>query len=506
MSFDTTPDPHFLYGMKHQSWTLTGALAEFVDNSFGPGRGNADTCEITYNPTNRTLGIVDDGVGMTSIGRLFQLGNTIGRSPGDIGLYGSGGTMALLWLASTAAVYTLVDGKVSSDTVTWKEWIDKRQFPQINDTWKPANYSTCPTDLLAKGHGTAIVIKLDSSRNKPNPSHVKRDLAKIYGPGIRAGKRIIWTTLGKSGGTETLTDTSYAAADDDKTVSLDFIVTYGDDDLPVSGSVSLVEGLPMTESGISIGYGVRVITKTKDCFVSPDGMRRFSGSGVAGYLDLGDGWQPYLSTTKDRINDGPLWDALMSFVFEKIEPLLEESDDEKLTLELEDIALSLQDALAGTATVTVPKKVAEVLAPEGTGMGEPLQPVDDTPKDDDVTDESDVSTEKPAKPTILIYKESEETIGAVLCRSDLIKNFISVSVNKDHDLIQLALKSKPTNRMLLNQIVVNEIAVQLATNQEMCALVFKPKVYASIADAVDDREKQRLIVKLLTDNIKSKAA
>jgi hypothetical protein len=43
---------------------------------------------------------------MEAIGRLFQLDNTIGRVVGDIGVYGSGGIYALLWLADKVELAT----------------------------------------------------------------------------------------------------------------------------------------------------------------------------------------------------------------------------------------------------------------------------------------------------------------------------------------------------------------------------------------------------------------
>lgn len=505
MSFDTTPKPFFLQAMRNQSWNVTGALAELVDNSFGPGRGNAETCAITYDTTKKMLTIVDDGVGMPSIGRLFQLGNTVGRSPGDIGLYGSGGTMAILWLASAVSVYTLRGGKVSSDTVVWSESIASDRFPRIDESWQPASLANCPTDLLASGHGTAISIKLAPERGALNISNIKRDLAKIYGPGIRAGKQIVWTTVGKNGETEVLADPIVMPADDDKIISFEVHVTHGDDVLPVTGQVALIESLKLNDSGIYIGYGSRVITKTKDCFVSPDGTERFNGSSVIGWLDLGDGWQPYLSTTKDAVNDKPVWAALMGFVFEQIKPLLEESDDEKLSLELEDIALSLQNLFDGASTVTVQRKPIEVPEiPPGPDGVDPIKPPKtiDVPEDEAGSEEID----KPAKAEILIIQQSDEKLDGVLCQAEKDGLGVLVYVNRDHAIIQTAILQKPTNRMLLNQIVVNEIANIMATDAGLCALAFKPRVAAELTALEDAPERARKLIRIMADSIKSKPA
>jgi hypothetical protein len=503
MSFDTTPKPYFLQAMRNQAWTITGALAELVDNSFGPGRGDATTCHITYNPKTRTLSVVDDGVGMTSIGRLFQLGNTIGRSPGDIGLYGSGGTMALLWLGAAASVYTLRDDKVSHDTVVWSQSIEAGRFPRINEAWQPASLSNCPAELFEQGQGTAVVLKLADERGKLRADNTKRDLARIYGPGIRAGKRIVWTTLGKNGETETLTDPIVMPGDDDKVVDFDFALEYGNEILPVRGQVGLVDGLSVIDAGIHVGYGSRVIAKTKDCFVSADSSEKFVGASVTGWLDLGDGWQPYLSTTKTALNDKPLWDALMGYVFDSIRPLLEEADDEKLTLELEDIALSLQNLFDGSARVSVAKKEPTDEETEEVG---PDDIEGERPLAEPATPQTDDHTDKPARAEVRIMPESDDKLDGTLCLAEKAASTITVMVNKEHPVIELALQQRPVNRALLNQIVVSEIANVIAADPELCELAFRAKDARTILEVEDLVHRERKVLRIMADNIRTKNA
>jgi hypothetical protein len=172
--FDTTPKPAFLLAMRNQRWSVQGALAELVDNGFGPGRGNARRVDIIHDTTNRLITVLDDGQGMESIGRLFQLGNTIGRCPGDIGLYGSGGTMAILWLASVVDVWSLKSGLVSHDSVDWLEQINRDTYPEISEEWETATPANTPAPLLSLGHGTMIRIKLSRERT----THSKQSTAR----------------------------------------------------------------------------------------------------------------------------------------------------------------------------------------------------------------------------------------------------------------------------------------------------------------------------------------
>ena len=118
-TFNCTPLPISLKGEQRQKWNVVGAVAEQVDNSFGEGRGNSTMFKLIYDQKQRVISALDDGNGMDAIGRLFQQGNTIGRSVGDIGLNGAGGTKAVLWLASHVEIWTLRDGQVMHDIDSW---------------------------------------------------------------------------------------------------------------------------------------------------------------------------------------------------------------------------------------------------------------------------------------------------------------------------------------------------------------------------------------------------
>jgi hypothetical protein len=52
-----------------RQWTPHGAIAELVDNSFGPMRGNANKVIISFDRKARTIEVLDDGQGMDHIGR-----------------------------------------------------------------------------------------------------------------------------------------------------------------------------------------------------------------------------------------------------------------------------------------------------------------------------------------------------------------------------------------------------------------------------------------------------
>ena len=76
-----------------------------------------------------------------------------------------------------------------------------------------------------------------------------------------------------------------------------------------------------------------------------------------------------------------------------------------------------------------------------------------TPK----TDDSDQNRDKPAKAEIRINTADDERLDGVLCQAEKAGSTITVLVNRDHPVIELAMQQRPTNRALLTQVAVNEI-------------------------------------------------
>jgi hypothetical protein len=98
--------------------------------------------------------------------------------------------------------------------------------------------------------------------------------------------------------------------------------------------------------------------------------------GVSGWLDLGEGWQPYLSTTKDAIDDAPLYGALMDHVFKSIKPLLQAAERKSFSVRFDDLAIGLEQALNSRAGDVVVKVATEMRPP----------PISDNPTDEPPTD------------------------------------------------------------------------------------------------------------------------
>lgn len=496
--FDTTPKPFMLKGQRNEKFPggVAGGLSELVDNSFGPGRGDGTEAHLSWDKHRRILEVLDNGRGMDNVGRIFQFGNTIGISLRDIGMYGSGGTKAILHIPRKVEVWTMRDGMVAHDKITWNSAVyTADHFPLINDEWRNSTSINTPEALYALGSsGTLIRMHVGTDR-RINESNIRRDLGLNYAPAIRQGKKLTWN------GEPIANPINF----DELTQSVDFsliLEVAADDnggvtDLSVRGKIGIVPDLPQSQSVIHVGYAYRTVERTRECFASPDGSERYTGVGVTGWLDLAEGWRPYLSTTKDEIHDKAAWDALMGHVFEKIKPLLKSISEEKQYIVLDNIAMSLSNALDGSVDIEVPSgrpDIPDLPDREGRisdGQRKPRKP---TPGD-----ETQAKDQSSARIEIVMLPDAE--IESLLCKAVASNNGVDVFVNKDHDFVQRAVDRQPINQDALNLLVIGEVAPALLENWEVAKSVI-PKSMLRVLDGKrdDPRQCEGLLTRMLIDN------
>lgn len=494
--FNITPKPRMLIGVQSQKWTVSGAIAELIDNSFGSGRGNASIVKITYDAIDKTLTVVDNGQGMEYIGRLFQLGNTIGHTAGDIGHFGSGGTQAIIWLAEWVVVATERKNKVMQDRVRWSEIFNMEDFRDIavSNEWREGHWS----QLSEYGHGTIIQLKLLKTR-RIHVSNVIRDLSRLFAPGLRKGKRIIWCEQrsGEIVDQRSLADPFELSAEPEDIVRFDIVLEYAGMHLPVHGVVSFDANTSHADSWIRIGFGHREILRTRDCFKSDN--EAFAGIGVSGWLDLGDGWQPHLTTTKDAVNDQPLYDALMAHVFDKIRDLLIRADQKTVDFELDNLAIGLEIALERTMRMKV--RVVRGTGEDGPGGDGPGGVIGDGSGERKPDPEG--SNETAATAHIRLVKQYEDDMEGALARAGSDPLGMYVDINQDHRFVREAIRQKPINSAALNLMIISEIATLLVEDSELMRKAFKKSVIEEL-DARVGPEKVRMLVRYMIDNVPGK--
>lgn len=523
--YDTTPLTNVLFALASQKWSVAGATAELIDNSFGRLRGNAKQVWITLDNVKRTLSVLDNGQGMEHVGALFQLGKTIGRGIGDIGKYGQGGTMALLWLPTTVQIWTMRDGKVMYDDVLWSDYKDKTEFPQVSDTWETASLRNTPADLFELRHGTLIRMQLKQGHTFKADA-VQRLLANTYAPGLRRDRKITWTTItsGQRSYEQTLSPEQFTLPTDrSKMVNFNFNMLARDDDneevmLPVTGTVALIDDLPYSRSLVSLGYEYRTIFDTRDCYASPDGSRKYSGLGVAGWLDLGEGWQDFLTTTKDGIKNDKVRLVLMNHVFKRIEPILKQTEEDRLALVLEGLRLDLTDvfnglneldyALEESATETVLGH--EPVARYPSLVDKPVTPMPPITPNMKADDEMPKLVEGEQSKTKAIVRlnlipQNDAAMKGALCRMEILsdsENNLRIEVNTEHPVMsELLYGTSPIQRLALNLLVTREIAASLADNEAVLRRFVVPRLMRKLDQlGADNGHKERLLARLLMDS------
>lgn len=346
---DITPETFVLLGIANEAWNIKGALAELIDNSFGVG--GATSVRVDYVRKSRCLTVIDDGDGIENITDLFQLGRTRGSGPQSISKYGQGGTRALLWLAGNEGEVLVATMRRADRTFT-ATTVDYGEIQRTN-MWripvKPerlARPSNTPAALYGNGGGTYITLGL-RPRKVWDDEAIRTELQRIYAPGIRQGRQIIWSVNGH--------DPKPLAAGKARPVQSRLTIELNG--LTARGEVWYDSTASKDDSYIAICYGPREIVRATKCYGDYDGV------GVGGYLELGDGWKHYLTTTKTEFHDQEMFDSLMLLMYRQLEPLLKRAASESDQIKLDLLGCSLAASIEGSFDVDV------VATPTGGGGG-----------------------------------------------------------------------------------------------------------------------------------------
>jgi len=522
-TWDTTPGFDLVSAVAAEKWTASGATSELVDNALGRIRGDAKRVIIIHNRTKRQLTVLDDGRGMDHIGQLFQLANGSGVGVDDIGRWGSGGTKALMWLANEVAIWSLRDGKVMRDRIRWKDYQGKTEWPTVNNRWEEASLRNTPTMLHELGHGTMIEMKIRDER-VINSDVVQRDLEQTYAPGLRHGKAIKWITLTKGRDYTRDLHPEQLQMPSDKNKIVDFNLKVridGEKVLPASGKVALIDDLPFKQSNVAIGFGHRIIFHTRACYQSQDGEKRYSGAGVGGWLDLGHGWQDYLTLAKDEINDDRVRAVLMHHIFTKIEPLLKQIEQDQLSLILDGIALDLGSALgnvnehierlAGFADKPAllefkDSSVSAIIPDPPTNVTFPKPKV----VENDPNREGEHDPQKrfmPPVTRIKLVKQTDTEMDHALCSIDEevmserdAATEIAIQVNIEHEVVLEMLQGRPTNKMALNLMLTRELAAALSHHPKLMDRILAPRIKRVLNQLGENGARERYLARALMDS------
>jgi Histidine kinase-, DNA gyrase B-, and HSP90-like ATPase len=453
--YDIAPDTHVLLGMQNEQWTVPGALAELVDNSFGPVRGDASQVEIRWHSNDRVLTILDNGQGMDHPAALFRLGQTAGRGPGDIGKYGQGGTMACLWLGNRVAVWTVRDRKVSYAVADWDRIRRSRRWSVPVKPPARMTAENIPTLLQEIGCGTLIRIDV-RPRRIFHPEVIKRELARLYAPALRLGRTLLW--LDDRGHSEELVS-AHDRPDLIGAFLAEVRVRLPEIELRAKLAAGLLPGERGERSGIDICYGPRIIKRSRDCFISPDGKTCYAGVGLVGYLDLDDDWPDYLIRTKSGFCDDEAEAVLNAELFRLCEPLLQQAEEQSEQIQVADLELKLAASIEGALNVDLCVRGKRARSRgEGGGVDPnpkpgPLPDLPETDEPDPTRPNGDLPLK--GRPELTVKFAPATALNGCLCDPIITGNTIMVLTDRQHPAVIEARRNRdPARHWLLVALIV----------------------------------------------------
>jgi hypothetical protein len=475
-----------LRAYRNLSWRVDHALAELLDNAFGEQRGNASTVVIRWNAKNRTLVILDNGQGMKDIGDLFVFGQGEASGVGDIGLYGMGGSQALVWLSDHTEVATLRAGRVARTVTNYATCIDREEFPHFNNRWRNATPVNCPLDLLNVEHGTLLELTVRPDL-RIQPDVIQERLARMFGVGLRSGRQITWTTDHRDGATTTTQLHAWDPGPLEDCIEGTVFLTRG---LSARVRAGRVEGLSIANSKLSVNYLYRQVKDTTAGFGHPV-------QGAVGDVDLSPEWLPYLTTTKDDIREDcrHLEEALMAEVAALLAPLVEQLRQAKRTKIFNNIRISLKRRFDHGFEVMADEFTAGHGGPGGQGPSPGPEPGGSRPPR---------PRRSPRAAEIRVEKSTNDQLGGLLCKVEMNNTEATAFINEDHALVQMALDAEPVNQRLLEQILIPALAKEIV---EKNALVTWGLLSQRAADTLMDRYGGNLLdvvlylIRVLTDGV-----
>jgi hypothetical protein len=419
---------------------------------------------VSIDRKRRIITLTDDGRGIEDISALFTLGKGAPEGGDDIGRYGMGGSEALLWLADKVTVRTILDGRSSGATVNWKACVAKEEFPTIDITWRTPSAAAIPLELMSIGHGTSIRIHLHPGHRLPNDgtqrSALRTPLSRLFAPGLRAGRRIVWNG-------EELQPYSPGLADD--AVNFPVSVRTEQGELLTGKVVAGACDVSLENSKLAVTYSYRVVEETRDAF------QDYQGGGVAGWIALGEEWRRYLTTTKDGFANENLRNELMAAVAAGMAPLLHKLRKQRASSMFAQIAVKLEATLGGLFKVGVEgAERADQNQEESEPAPEEEPSVERFPDREGQGQEHREHEEGGATEIQIQHGTDAELDGRLVAVSLAPGRPIVATVNAEHPHIITALEKQPVNQMLLVAFIVGELSKELV---KAPPLLIRTKLY-----------------------------
>jgi hypothetical protein len=333
-------EPAFLYSIRAQaSFTWKKMLCEFIDNSFD---ADANRVQISF-PGGKVFRIQDDGDGTDDLMRLITLGRRKDHATNDVGKYGVGCKLALIWLWGTSSIETKTETSSQRLEVHWEKIAEGL-----------ANYPESAQSVnVGSIVGTGTKIECRGERCYPKADSLLQSLSSTYTPGIELGKTI--SVKFEKGNPERVIARQWPKT----TKAIDDIVEAAGRPVRIRmGIVSEGVSNPYGE-GFSFERTYRVIKETTL------GANGFSVSRIAARITLGNEWE--LSTNKDDFSE--FQDELAEAIYDRCAELMSEASEQAVSMEDTTFNKELAEIVADGAKKT--RRESRPNKGEQTGTVEP---------------------------------------------------------------------------------------------------------------------------------------
>ena len=295
-------EPAFLYSIREQSsYSWRKMICELIDNSFDAEASRVDL----HWPGGNVFRIEDDGRGCDDLMRMITLGRRHEHPTNDVGKYGVGSKMALIWLWGQSRIESATERGSHEITVDWEEVASGcSEFPERQET----------------GTRDRIGTKIECMYERKSPAldRIIPDLQRTYTPGLEIGKRIVVWGSGKRPASS-LTSVRWPIT----TEELDDVIEVAGRSVRIRMGI-VAEGVANPyDHGFSFERSYRVIKETTL------GANGFSVGRIAARITLGKEWR--LSTHKDDFEE--FQDELGEAIYDRCGEMMESASNQTTTIE-----------------------------------------------------------------------------------------------------------------------------------------------------------------------------
>lgn len=406
--------------------TYPATFKELIDNAL-----DQDANEITISVRNRgkncDITIEDNGSGCDDLQRMVSPGVHHRTATTSAGMYGIGFTASACWITQngTAQITTTKGGVKRSACV------DYAQILETGDTSFEVTEKHSASPPGMKIHFPKV------GKTLYDPQRLGEELAFFYAIRLQEGIKI---TLATGEATKSLKPNLGPKLRD--TVQIKGMCG----DKPFEGWFGIIEDGERAKHGMSVFWGHRLMTTTRDC------CGDFNTSRVYGVLKLGLEYVP--NPMKDGFADEEEWALLMDAVYQQIEPVLQKSASESEDFEWSSMCHDIE------ADVNEYVKGRRERREESEGT---VERADTGRKHRQFTKHQ--PGELPKKAAAWRIKVHQVDGNALVCRHELSKNVLHIYVDKTSPWFSEC-DDLSRRRGRVESIVVDQIALAASDDEE----------------------------------------